>query len=482
MLTLMGMLWRTVDLFLLGDPGAERALAELRQRADALQVRAVLFVVAALDVMLLLRAGRIEEAEAAAATCLELGLEVGDADAINYYAAHLLNIRWLQGRIVEMLDFAKEFVTSPTLVTVDPTPTAIIAALAAEAGDEEEARRRLADLPATALPSGSNVLAARFAVVHAARWLGDRELAAAAYAALTPYAALPTMGSIGVVCFGPTQRVLGDAALVMGDTDAAIGHYEQAVVQARQIGNRPVLAIAKGSLALARLARGDRDRDAAIAMATEAANALDAMGLDRRARELRQELESVGSQHEAAFGVVRLRDGAYEFLAGGEEALVAEGVGVRYLVQLLSAPGQTISATDLAGAPVGGRAQPLSDATALAAYRRRLAELRTEIDEAEADADLERAAALAAGTRRADRAPRGSGRAVGQQPAVLRWRERARTAVQKSIRRALDRIAVSAPRLGAGLATSIRTGSVCSFEPGDGVPADWHVEDLRPPR
>ena len=36
LLGLMGLCWRTVDLFLLGDPTAERALAELRSRADAL--------------------------------------------------------------------------------------------------------------------------------------------------------------------------------------------------------------------------------------------------------------------------------------------------------------------------------------------------------------------------------------------------------------------------------------------------------------
>ncbi len=481
MLTLMGVLWRTVDLFLLGDPGAERALAELRQRADALQVRAILFVVAALDVMLLLRAGRIEEGEAAAAKCLELGLEAGDADAVNYYAAHLLNIRWLQGRLDEMLEFVKEFVTSPTLVPGDPTVAAVLAALAAQAGDVEEARRRLTGLRANALPSGSNVLVANLAVVEAARSLADADIAADAYAAMTPFAALPTMGSMAVVCFGPTQRVLGDAALVMGDIDTAVGHYEQAIVQARQIGNRPVLAIAKGSLALARLAHGDRDRDAAIAMANDAANALDAMGLDRRANDLRQAADSIGDQHGAAFGAVRLRDGAYEFRAGGEEALVADGVGVRYLVQLLSAPGQTISAADLAGAPVGGRAQPLSDATALAAYRRRLAELRSEIDEAEADADIERAARSRLELDALVEHLEAQVGLSGKSRQFSDGRERARTAVQKSIRRALDRIAASAPSLGAGLATSIHTGSVCSFEPGVGVPADWRVEDLRTP-
>ena len=56
-LGLMGVLWRAIDLLLMGDERAERALAEARERADALQVAAVLFVIDAIDVMRLMRRG-----------------------------------------------------------------------------------------------------------------------------------------------------------------------------------------------------------------------------------------------------------------------------------------------------------------------------------------------------------------------------------------------------------------------------------------
>jgi hypothetical protein len=57
-------------------------------------------------------------------------------------------------------------------------------------------------------------------------------------------------------------------------------------------------------------------------------------------------------------------------------------------------------------------------------------------------------------------------------------RERARTAVQKAIRRAISRIGETAPTLGAGPAASVQTGLVCRFDPVAGVPEKWQVEEL----
>ncbi len=82
--TLFGLLWRTVDFYLAGDGRAERALGELRERADAVGCRTILHVVAAIDVMRMIREGRLDEAEEAAGRCFHLGVEVGDADATGY--------------------------------------------------------------------------------------------------------------------------------------------------------------------------------------------------------------------------------------------------------------------------------------------------------------------------------------------------------------------------------------------------------------
>ncbi len=260
-LTLMGVLWRTVDLLLAGDPAADRSLLELRQRADGLRVEAVVFVVAVIDVMRATRAGRLDDAEGAAARALELGLAAGDVDAVNYYAAHLLAIRWLQDRSSDVLPLARDALDTPTMVAGDPVFAAALAALAADAGGPalEEAQReldRLVEAGLDTIPLSSNWMATMFCVVEAASVLDDVSAARAAYDLLLPYADLPVMASIAVVCFGPVARVLGKAAVVLGRIDDAIGHLEHAEAVARRIGNRPYLALSRAELGAALLARG----------------------------------------------------------------------------------------------------------------------------------------------------------------------------------------------------------------------------------
>ena len=115
-LGLMGLCWRAVDLFLLGHDRAIRALEDLRARADALECQNILYIVDVLDVMLLIRAGRLDDAEAAAARCYDRGVAVGEVDAIGYLGAHTLAIRWIQGRDAEILEAAEDMAASNTLV------------------------------------------------------------------------------------------------------------------------------------------------------------------------------------------------------------------------------------------------------------------------------------------------------------------------------------------------------------------------------
>ena len=81
LLALMGLCWRTVDLFLLGDSRARQSLTELRERSVAADCLAISFVAELFDAMLLARAGKLEQAEHAAAFALEQGTSAGDPDA-----------------------------------------------------------------------------------------------------------------------------------------------------------------------------------------------------------------------------------------------------------------------------------------------------------------------------------------------------------------------------------------------------------------
>lgn len=142
-LALFGLLWRTVDLYLAGDPGAELSLTELRQRTDTLDVGTARFAVACIDVMRLIRAGRLAEAEAAADECRQLGLRVGDPDGTGNYAVHLLAIRWFQGRHAELAELAIATATSGTLATNKNGMRASIASALACGGRFDEARGAL---------------------------------------------------------------------------------------------------------------------------------------------------------------------------------------------------------------------------------------------------------------------------------------------------------------------------------------------------
>ena len=464
-LVLMGLCWRAVDLFTLGDPGAERALAELRARADAVGCRSILYVVSAMDVMLLIRAGRLAEAERAAEASARLGAEVGDADTAAYAAAHLLTIRWLQGRGGELLELADQVAGSPALVQAEFAFRATVARLAAEAGQPARARRALDRLTAgglAALPLSSTWLVGMLAVVEAAAALGDARVAAEAYELLRPYADLPMTASVAVSCFGSTERALGLAALTAGRPDAAVRHLDRAVAANARLGHRPMTAVSRADLAVAlrrRGAPGDRDRAAAL-LAAAAAEA-DGLDLPVRARAWR----ALG----AAGDPVRARREQRHWVVswGDRRAVVEDLVGMRHLARLLARPGQEVPALELAAdadSLAGPGRQPVLDGRARRAYADRARRLVAELADARERADRGRVAVL---EREADALADELGRSTGlgrtrdfPDPA-----ERARTAVRKAIKRAVAAVTAADPAIGAELRATVTTGSACAYTP-----------------
>ena len=150
---LIGLAWRTVDLFLAGDRRAARSLGELREHLVMVRCDGLSYLVAALDVMLDAR-GQLTEAEELADRCYALGVEVGDANALGWYGAPLVAIRWLQGR----------------------HPARLVAC-----------RRGLAAVRPSSIWSATMLGAG-----DAAYLLGDAEAAGDAYELLEPYADCPS--------------------------------------------------------------------------------------------------------------------------------------------------------------------------------------------------------------------------------------------------------------------------------------------------
>lgn len=413
-MALMGLCLRAVDLYQLGDPQAERALADLRARADALGCQSILYVVALLDVMRLIRSGRLEDAEAEAARCYQMGTEVGDADALGYYGAHLVAIRWLQGRGAEIVDLVDEIATSPMQAQQQFVFPAALASLAAEAGQRERARvtlDRLASGGLAALPQSSTWLAGMLAISDAAVTLGDLDLARQAYALLQRFAHLAVMPSLAISCFGSVERPLGVLALALGDVDGAVRHLERAVAANQRLDNQPLVAWSRADLAAAlrhRGALGDRAR--AEELLAEAVRAARSMGMTARANAW---ASTAGWSEHDGRGVFRRAGRKWLVSLAGREVVLEDRVGMGYLAHLLARSGVEISAVTL----VGGDA---------------------------------------------DGAPSGA-------------EERARTAVRKAIRRALDDISAADPAIGAVLQAGVRTGYQCSYTPDPRAPVTWAV-------
>jgi hypothetical protein len=180
---LMGLLWRTVDSFAAGDPHAERLLGELRDQLAERDHLAIGFVVSAIEVMLAIRAGRFDEAEALVANCAKNGAAAGDIDNEWWPGAQLVTVRWYQGRLPELLPMLHDRARSPVLSSVDDSSVAALAVAAALSGDRRTAASSLAALSVgglAALARSSSWLVTMNGIVEAAFLLDDADVAAGA--------------------------------------------------------------------------------------------------------------------------------------------------------------------------------------------------------------------------------------------------------------------------------------------------------------
>lgn len=188
------------------------------------------------------------------------------------------------------------------------------------------------------------------------------------------------------------------------------------------------------------------------------------------------------------------REGDYwAVVYAGETVRIADTKGMGYLARLLAAPGRELHALDLvtaqtAGAAAGvvdrdaelattrgGSTGPVLDAMAKAAYRRRMVELREELDEAERFSDPERAARARADLQTlAEHVAAAVGLGGRDRPAADAA-ERARVSVTKAVKVAIRRIAQHHPALGSHLEHSVRTGTYCAYEPDPRNPPSWEL-------
>jgi hypothetical protein len=189
------------------------------------------------------------------------------------------------------------------------------------------------------------------------------------------------------------------------------------------------------------------------------------------------------------------REGEYWSIRFGRDAFrLKDSKGLRYLAQLLGSPSREFLALELVTAGLGsgtrrdavwvdrdrresglrlssGETGEILDPQAKAAYRRRLEELQDELEEA----DPERAARARDEMDFLAHELAGAVGLAGRDRRAPSEVERARVNVTKAIKAALARIGEHSPALARHLASTIRTGTFCSYVPDPRLPATWKL-------
>ena len=325
-------------------------------------------------------------------------------------------------------------------------------------------------LPQVLAASGPRWLGSVCGLARVAAAAHDRGAAARLHEVLAPYRGLLVVQGGATTVIGPAAYYLGLLAAEAGRLDEAVELHTEAAAMCERIGALPALAQTRAALAGVLASRaGPGDREAAEDLSRQARNAAERLGMT----------VLLASFPLATDRWRLLRDGEDWLLdADSEHVRLRDSRGLHYLRALLAAPGREIPALDLvAGGPgvTPTSAGPLIDAQARAQYRHRLEALASELDAADRGGDATRAQSLER-ERRAlvDELRRATGLG-GRSRFVSPEAERARVNATRTLRLALDRISRAAPKAGAHLDASVRTGQTCRYEPAPGGPSGWDV-------
>jgi hypothetical protein len=325
-------------------------------------------------------------------------------------------------------------------------------------------------LPAVLAGSGPRQLGSAALLAFVAARTSDVSASAQLRELLLPYRERLAVFGGAVSCMGPVSLFLGLLATQLGLLDEAVRFLDEATAFAEKAGALPCqvlcLQAAAGALNL-RQAPGDRRKASAGRARAEAiADRLGAPGLLSRFAPAQAQWS------------LRREGAGWLLRAGPEQARLPDSRGLHYLRALLAAPGSEITALDLVAGGPGLAATdtgPLLDAAARDTYRRRIRKLDDELAAADQTGDsiaAEKAhrerEALISELRRATGLAGRPRRATADS-------ERARVNVTRTLRATIDRITMAAPIAGAHLNSSIRTGTACRYQPGQGGPARWHT-------
>jgi tetratricopeptide (TPR) repeat protein len=281
----------------------------------------------------------------------------------------------------------------------------------------------------------------------------------------------------------------GRVQLAAGDPADAERLCAEAARLWSEVGAPYEAALARADFAEALRASGN-DRRAALELAA-ARTVLDQIAAERETDDaVSVEPDDGGEELPVTDIDVFRREGDYwSVVFEGHTVRVRDLKGIRYLARLLADPDREFHVLDLVAAESGrlpaaarsraahlphagpGDAGEMLDARAKDAYRRRLAEIEDDIEQARAFGDIERAAQADA---ERDFLIRELSRAVGlggRDRRAASASERARVSVTRAVRQAIVAVGEYHPALGEHLERTIRTGTYCAYVPEPGAPA-----------
>lgn len=287
------------------------------------------------------------------------------------------------------------------------------------------------------------------------------------------------------------------ACLTVGDLTGARTAATLAVSLWAELGAPFDAAVARTVLADAR--DRDRNHEGARLEWNAARNAFAAFGAVAWAQRCDDLLAGSVPPHSPTAAVVQARaifrsDGNLRSISlGGQSVTVHDLKGLRYVARLLAEPGREFHVLDLVAAESGffhvsgehgheagfssaaATGVPVLDEQARTAYRRRLADVEDDIDDATLSNDPARRELAERDREYLLAELRSAVGLAGRQRVTGGSAERARTAVTRSVRYALGRLAEHHPTAAAHLEQRVRTGTYCSYAPDPVSVIEWET-------
>lgn len=501
---------RSIEIDLLLERGAlaaaDAAIDSLAHHAERLRDLRARAYVPAHRARRAAMEGRFEDARRLIGEAFAVSRDIEESTIPLIVAGERFGLEWLTRRMGEVEPDLRRIAEALPYMQTWRAALATIQMAKGERGEAARLFNRLAERGFVDISRNNQWLITLTLLAELCADLGDGERAAQLYELLLPYAEHTSVSPVGGYA-GPVSRYLGLLARTRGERSLAEEHLRSALEQARRRRERPMVALVAIDLARA-LGAPTGDTEELLEEARLLAAELGVPAVAELADEVGAEIgagapagpgASVGdSAREAATATLTREGEVWSFEFDGRTVRVRDSKGVRHLAELLSRPGDEIHALELGRAASGSdRRETTSlaaaadaglsvahlgagtgsalDAAAKAAYRRRVEDLREEVEEAVRWGDPERAArareemdfiatelTAAVGLGGRDR-PQSSDA------------ERARVNVTRAIKGAIRRLAAQDAGLGAELEATVRTGLFCRFAPDPRRPVHWEV-------